>query len=288
MKYTAVLAAFLFAAFFSHAQSDGMLWRISGNGLEKPSFVFGTIHLYCHHENINKQEITTAIDSSDIVAMEINLNDFGTLVAAMKAAMQPSGKSLKTLLTESEYKLVGQVCQELTGSALETFDDKTPMNLMTRLISSEKISGCNQPLPVDLTIASMAKEAGKISYGLESFKFQDSILNSIPDTTQVRWLVDLCKNIPETKEELKAMVDAYDEQKAIGLYNVMLKTSPEMEMFKDVLLVQRNIKWVELLKNNMNRHAYFMAVGAGHLAGETGVISLLRKAGYTVVPIIMK
>jgi uncharacterized protein YbaP (TraB family) len=268
------------------AQSDdGMLWRISGNGLKAPSYVFGTIHIYCNHEQIGKPSIKSAIDSSDMVAMELDLNDLNTLLAIYKSFSKQTGKSLKAMLKPAEYLLVDSVCMALTGSSVVDFDSKTPLTVMSFMIASEKISGCPGALPVDKTIADMAKSAGKRSYGLESYNFQDSLLNTIPDTTQLRWLVDFCKDVPKTIAEINSMIKAYDAGQASKLYDIMLETSPEMTLFSELLLVQRNINWVIFLEDNMKKNRIFMAVGAGHLGGKTGLINILRETGYTVTPI---
>jgi uncharacterized protein YbaP (TraB family) len=269
-----------------HSQdSDGMLWRISGKELKTASYIFGTVHLYCNDSNIYKPEIVSAMDSSQVVAMELNLNDFSTIVALMKSGMKSSGKSLKNLLTASQYRVVDNACRSLIGDSLENHDNKSPMSLLSAFIVSGGLAGCMRPLPVDFVIAGMAKESGKISYGLETFDFQDSLLNSIPDSTQVRWLVEFCSDTQKAKAELSALLEAYDLHQSSRVYDLMFKTSPEMQYFNDLLLVKRNIKWVDFLQANMKEKPYFMAVGAGHLAGNDGLVSLLRKAGYNVTPI---
>jgi len=267
------------------AQSDGLLWRVSGKGLKNASYLFGTIHMHCQDENIRKAEIQSAMDSSSIVAMELNLNDYQTFVAMMKANMKLSGKSLKSMLSIPEYHLVDSICKVFTGTSLEDFDHKPPMTVLASIMMSKDFVGCNRPLPVDMVIADMAKQGGKESYGLESFSFQDSLLGSIPDSTQIRWLIEFCGDIPQAKAEFQALLKAYDSQQALALYDIILKTSPELILLNDALLVQRNMRWVEFLGNNMKYNVYFMAVGAGHLGGDNGLISLLRRAGYTVTPV---
>jgi uncharacterized protein YbaP (TraB family) len=55
-----------------------------------------------------------------------------------------------------------------------------------------------------------------------------------------------------------------------------------------ILLYNRNRNWVQKLKTIMSEKSVTIAVGAGHLAGEKGVIKLLRKEGYTVKPVKYK
>ncbi len=284
MKSISALLLFFICA-QAQAQSDGLLWRVSGNGLKHASYLFGTIHLYCDEDKVRQPQVQSAVDSSEVVAMELNLNDFSTIVAFMKSSRKVSGKSLKNQLSAAEYKLVDSVCMALVESSLADFDGKSAMTVLSTLIISKEIVGCQGALPVDMIVADMAKKSGKTSYGLETFEFQDSLLNSISDTTQIKWLLEFCRDIPKVKAEFKAMMDAYDARESLALYDIMLQTSPEMALFSDVLLVQRNIRWARFMEDNMKTNVYFMAVGAGHLGGEQGLVSLLRKAGYTVVPV---
>jgi len=58
-----------------------------------------------------------------------------------------------------------------------------------------------------------------------------------------------------------------------------------MQDNQDILLNDRNKNWVGQLKKIMKKEAVFVAVGAGHLVGEQGLIALLRKEGYNLRPI---
>jgi uncharacterized protein len=57
------------------------------------------------------------------------------------------------------------------------------------------------------------------------------------------------------------------------------------DKYDDLLLKNRNKNWVKQLKQIMENKSVFVAVGAGHLVGNDGLISLLKKAGYNVVPL---
>jgi uncharacterized protein YbaP (TraB family) len=98
-------------------------------------------------------------------------------------------------------------------------------------------------------------------------------------------LIDLCKNPNKAQSELKDMLAIYAKQNGHAIYDYALKVSPEMNFFQNELLDQRNIKWVEYLSPQFQQTSFFVAVGAGHLGGEKGLIKLLRNQGYTVTPI---
>lgn len=270
------------------AQTDGILWKVSGNGLAKPSYLFGTIHLYCNPESLMTQPVIDAVKTSDVVAMELNLNDYNTLVAIYTSSMAPVKKPLSEMLTKAQYKTVDSAIRVVLKDSIATYNAKSPITMMGYLYGSNDVMGCAQPMPVDFSIAQLAKQLGKETYGLESFEFQDSVLKAIPDSIQVKWLMDFCGNMGKSKKEFGDFIRSYDAQLSNKLYELSVTVSPEFELYKELLLTDRNNSWVNFLKDNMTSYAIFTAVGAGHLGGDDGLIAQLKKAGYTLTPISIK
>jgi uncharacterized protein len=84
--------------------------------------------------------------------------------------------------------------------------------------------------------------------------------------------------------EFQTMISAYLAEDIIALDLAMIM-SGMMADYRSILLDERNKTWVPLLEEAMKTNSIFMAVGAGHLGGDNGVISLLQKACYSVEPI---
>ena len=81
------------------------------------------------------------------------------------------------------------------------------------------------------------------------------------------------------------MVNVYREQDLEKMDELMKKSDPGMESYMDLLLYNRNRRWVTIMPDSMKEGSVLFAVGAGHLPGEDGVIKLLQKKGYTVKPL---
>jgi uncharacterized protein len=94
--------------------------------------------------------------------------------------------------------------------------------------------------------------------------------------------------MPQARQEFSKMVELYKQQNLQGLYAMTLKSEFELENQQELLLNQRNRRWIPLLEGQMAEKPTFVAVGAAHLAGEQGVIALLRKQGYTLTPILAR
>lgn len=279
----------VFILFYSllSAQSDGLLWKISGNGLSRPSYIFGTIHAYCDKDKIFTEDFLNKFKSVDVVAMELNLNDFSTFVYLMKSSMQESKTLVSSYLTLKEQHLLDSVCRKLLGDSLKNLDKRTPMSLLGKMYLSDSVIGCS-PIPLDFIVAELAKRNNKESFGLESPEFQDSLLNSIPDSIQVKWLLEFAMDVEKAKSDFREMLKAYDSQESKLIYDISFKTSPEMFYLKDILLDSRNRNWVNYLQKNMYSKSFFVAVGAAHLAGDFGMIELLKKSGFQLEPILIK
>lgn len=283
-KHILSLLLLLGVSLGSKAQNDGILWKISGNGLSKPSYLFGTIHYHCKASSFNKPALVNAIKASSQVALEIDLSDIKVLMAMYAKSMQASGSSLVQLLSPSDYKIVDTTCRLFLDDSLANLDTKSPIDLLSILYMSPAFTGC-KGLPIDFLVVEMAKKAGKPIMGLETYEFQDSLLKSIPLPTQATWLLEFCKENEKTKNDFKALQRAYDNQSCSELYRLTLETSPEFAFLKEALLDNRNEKWANFLLANMKAESYFVAVGAGHLSGEKGLIKLLTQAGYILTPI---
>ena len=276
----------LFSSLLS-AQSDGLLWKISGHGLAKPSYLFGTIHAYCDRDKFISEDFLKAFNSVDVLAMELNLNDFSTFVYLMKMSMKESEKTISSYLTLEQSKLLDSVCRVILKDSLVNLEKRSPMSLLGKMCLSDSIVGCS-PIPLDFILAELAKRNNKESVGLETVQFQDSLLNSIPDSIQAKWLMEFVSDVSKAKIEFRSLLMAYDSQQSNLIYEYTFKTSPEMLYLKESLLDNRNRNWVGYLENNMQNKAYFVAVGAAHLAGEFGLIELFRKAGFQLEPIVIK
>ncbi len=268
----------------SNAQTDALLWKISGHGLTKPSYLFGTIHYHCKAESFNKPVLVNAIKSSSKVALEINLSDMEVLMTLFAKSMQPSGASLVKLLSPNEYKIVDSTCRLFLDDSLANLDNKSPIDLLGSLYMAPAFTGC-KGLPIDFLIVEMAKKTGKKIIGLENYEFQDSLLKSIPMEIQAKWLVEFCKDKEKAKSDFIALGIAYNNQSSKELYKAAIESSPEYAYLKETLLDKRNQNWVNFLLMNMTTESYFLAVGAGHLGGDKGLIALLTNAGYILTPI---
>lgn len=203
-----------------------------------------------------------------------------------KQAMYPSGKTIKDYLSAEDYKYFESYLTDtlkLGALKLKIYSMMKPI-FVESMIMTEQISDKQS---YEETFQKLAKK--KPQFGLETISQQMSILNSESVELQVEQMI---KHIKEGKlngvKEMNKLVDLYKNQDLQGLYDYivqsMTKEMENPEEIKDRMLDNRNQKWIGKLSEMMKDKTLFIAVGAGHLAGEEGVINLLRKEGYKVEP----
>ena len=137
----------------------------------------------------------------------------------------------------------------------------------------------------EMEFMEMAKPKKKEMAGLETIEYQMSIFDSIPYKAQAQMLVESIQAGDAGSDELDEMVKLYKDQDLAGMQKMFKSEEGGIGEYEDVMLTNRNRNWIPIMGKMMTEKITFFAVGAGHLGGETGVINLLRKEGYSVRPL---
>jgi len=275
------------AAFAQPAKNNNtLLWRISGKGLQKPSYLFGTIHLICGDDIQVSDSLRSAIRRSDDVYLELDMDNVMELMSAVTKMKMNGDTTLADLLTAPEYEKVKTFFAVNKGplpfAMLETY--KPMLAASTLLQGAIK---CENAVAMETLIMKEAKYYDKSIKGLETMEYQMSIFDSIPYAIQAKQLLSYVENYGKETDnkDFEKMVQAYRNQELAKLEDITKKEDAGLERFTDILLYNRNANWAKKLGNLMSGQSLVIAVGAGHLPGEKGVINLLRQAGYTVDPV---
>jgi len=194
------------------------------------------------------------------------------------------------LVSAGDYKLIEAHFKEM-GLPLAFLDRLKPMILSVFASQGGSSKGggmdMNSIKSYEMELTEMAQKAKKPIDGLETVQYQMSMFDSIPYEAQAQMLVESIKGeAVEEDDEFGKMVELYKNQDLLGLQELITGSSDDMmTKYEKILIVNRNRNWIDPIKENMKKQATFFAVGAGHLAGEEGVIALLRKEGFDVIPL---
>ncbi|MBK8611070.1 MAG: TraB/GumN family protein [Chitinophagaceae bacterium] len=261
-------------------ETNTLLWEVSGNGLAKPSFIFGTFHLLCEDDIHFSEAWQQAITNSSEVYLELDMDDPATLLGGLMLMNMKDGKKLKDLYSEMEYKRVSDFFKDSLQTPIGIFQRMKPVFLASFLYP--KMMPCAQPISVEDAVMKTAKAQDKEIKGLETMAFQASLFDNIPYEKQAKELLDMIDSINNYKLNFETMLNSYRNQRLDELGKMLTDPDFGFEENQAELLDNRNKNWVGQLKNIMVNQTVFVAVGAGHLIGENGLIALLRAAGFTV------
>jgi uncharacterized protein len=298
MKITklSTFAAFVASLFFGStslaqapaaAQTDtsSLLYEVTGKGLAKPSYVFGTMHAACQTDVVPLETVGTYVNQTDQIVMELDLDDKAVVGAMASGVMIPGGKTLKDYLTPEEFAKVDAMVMELLGAPAEAVKSVKPMMLSVALMTSQKVIGCAPPVTYDISLAQLAASAKKPVIGLETPAEQAAFIDSKPIEKQAKELYEMSLDTRKAIKDMRDLTEAYRSRSSDRLFEIAAEQSKKDKDFMKRLLDDRNIAWVPKLESSMRAKPTFVAVGAAHLGGKDGVINLLRSKGYTVRPI---
>jgi uncharacterized protein YbaP (TraB family) len=262
------------------ANRKSLLWKISGKDLLKPSYVFGTMHSICNEDYFFTEQMQAAFDASKKLILEIDLSDPAMIAQYQQNLFLPEGKELKNFFSsEKEYQAFVDSVKKQTDIDANQFSKFKPFILISMI--SMKSFTCENQSSYEMNLIEMSKKRNVDIDGLESSHSQLEIFDKMNDEDIKNMLVESVSQLGNEHKEIDQMVSIYKTQDIDALYQ-LISQSPEFKGHEKELISGRNIKWMNTLLYEMKQQASFVAVGAGHLAGEQGVLNLLEKQGYQV------
>jgi hypothetical protein len=263
-------------------KEKALLWKISGKQLKSPSYLYGTYHLLCPDDLQLSDNVKNAVKASSKVYLELDFDD-PEMMQKMQANMLMEGDvSIKNLLPDSTFQKASKSFLATTGISLEMLSKMKPILLSVMLYPS--LMKCELSSPEQL-FATMAAEQKIPLEGLETVEQQMKVMDQIPYLEQAQMLVDYLLEPEKFNKETIDLLKQYKEGDLDAMEKSMNDPTQSYSKYLDGMLLQRNRNWIPIIMKQSNENPIFIAVGAGHLAGEEGVISLLRKQGYTVSPL---
>ena len=281
-KVLTALALFVSVLGFSQKTENSLLWKISGNGLTKPSYLYGTIHITC--DATLNDNVLKALDDTSQLYLELDMDDPSLQMEMMRGMMMKDGKKMSQLASPEDFATVDKLLMANIGVSAKMFDNIKPS--MVSIMLMPKMTDC--PIQsIEGELMKITESQNEEIYGLETVTSQMAVFDAIPYEKQMEELVKTAKdNMASDKEMYKKMAAVY-ASKDLNAIMEFIKEE-ENEMYGDhsyVLLDNRNKSWISKIEEAAKTAPTFFGVGAAHLPGENGVINLLRKKGYKVEPV---
>lgn len=276
-----------------------LLYRITGKGLEKPSYIIGTYHIAPASFADSIPGAQAALEAVEQVCGEVVMSEMESRESQkrVKAAMTlPDGKSLADVLSESEMEVVNAYMKQTIGMDLtnpllkKEMGSLTPAALATQLQLLQYIKmtpGFNPMKLIDAYLQKAAVKAKKPVIGFETVDFQINLLyESVTLERGKQQLFCMIENSEYYALQMQELAAAYFSQDMDVIAEIaeekmgnMCDSTPEED---EALIYARNADWAEKIPAIVAGKATLFVVGAAHLPGERGVLELLRQKGYVV------
>lgn len=289
-----ILLAIIFACPALHAQEKNseksLLWKVSGNGLTESSYLFGTYHLLGDKFLTEVPEVQKSFAEAKGVVVE-TLIDSSKLQGIMMKSMMTE-KKISTLISPEDFKLVSDELKRLSGYDLAMLDRFKPaqVNALIMVMSAQQLNADvltkYSGIPLDAYFATEGKKQNKVVTPFETMEEQFTmLLDHFPVEEQAKQLVEAVRQKDFNANVGTNMVKLYLAKDLDGLHTLMESYPQELTGNMDYMLKDRNANWMNVLPALMKSGSQFIAVGAAHLTGPDGLLTLLKKQGYTLTPV---
>lgn len=269
-----------------------LLWEVSGNGLPYKSYLFGTHHLVPVDYLDSVHGVYRAFNACRAVVGEVVVDDPALLKKMTDGARMPNYVTMRELFSDSNYVRVDSALRSVLGMGLPELAGLKPAMIsnlyaleLYRRQSPEQSDGWQ----LDSFFQQVAAQKNVPVFGLETVDDQIALLYNAQTLQRQAFLlvgaVEQSGNAAAEMEQLNRLYRQGDLDGLLAFYDSDTTRFAPTRQEKFGMLDERNDAWARRLPELMRGRPCFVAVGALHLAGENGLIALLRKEGYKVKPV---
>lgn len=273
---TYVFSFLLFAAFSkSYAQEPtkySLLWEISGNGIKKPSYLFGSMHLKDKRIFNFSDSVMKAMDASSAFVMEVHPDSVNKSYFD-EGKEKVIKRDVLKLLSSAQIDTLMKRFKAKNGFQADSATLNNPL-LISALMKPDYAKPDDMPSFVDAYLYGIARTLKKKIFGLEKIEDQMELLYE--DDEDILALFD---DNEQQKNYVEEMIAIYAKGNIYEMYDFL---KGEEGLADTDNLIARNVVMVNGMKELFKTETVFTVVGAAHLLGDKGIITLLQKEGYKV------
>lgn len=295
------------AKMVSFAANAQVLYKISGNGLKNESYILGTCHIIGGGFLDTIPGANRVLNQVQQVCGELEMlyiNNPDTAMALSQMMMMPADSIAQNIMTEQQFATLCQLSKEQYDIDLSlpqyamllrmyptmlmvTVPQLSEMIKLQKAIAEGTASVDQQQTVMDIYLQQDARRMSKSVIGLETYSFQIKLLTSLLDMPlreQYDGVIEAFKNKDESMrqvEQLKEIYKSFDLEKLAQF----MQSLDGFENLSNRVLDSRNEVWIEKIPSIMRDKSTLFAVGAGHLVGEKGILTLLQNQGYKVTAV---
>jgi uncharacterized protein YbaP (TraB family) len=257
-----------------------LLWRIEGNNLKQPSYLFGTMHVNDARAFNFSDSVMLALESCETFALEVHPD---TMMNSMfqKLFDKPQENSFMDVLSEEEYQQLKEKFEKKSTLDLDKINIQDP-SILSSMMEPDEDKVDDKATFVDAYLFGIARTLNKSIWGLESMKDHSDAFSDYNKEEQRAFLLGLINDHYEAdyQQMLDELVDVYKEGNI-----TQIGTIANVFTVVDSQLIRRNFAMAKSMEKLMKKQSLFAAVGTAHLPGKDGIINILTQKGYRVLPV---
>ncbi len=260
-------------------QCNSLLWRITGNGLSKPSYLFGTMHITDKRVFYFSDSLYHSLEQCEGFAAELDMTNLMTTYLNELFNKQNDESESSYIVNDVDERILDRYKTSLERKFKKPIDKITEKEIKKEADwAQQKFLQGEMPTFMDAYLFDIARKQGKWVGGIEDFEDQFSkIENESPEEE----LEEIFADKKEVNKRFEWMVKTYLKQDL----DAIDKSEEIWQGDKDFILISRNAKMSRRIDSLAHIRSCLFAIGAAHLPGDSGVVSLLRKRGFTVSPV---
>jgi len=280
-KYLLCLPLFIYTIIYGQ---NSILWEITGPKI-KPSYLMGTMHVGDQRILNLNDSVHICMQKSKVLALELNLDQSlkpGQMIKLLSMIKLPQDTSYSDLLNSDDLAYLHQNLErQLISPFNQIWTQLKPSFVGLLMMQSDtNIAQNSDTPPLDLYLHELSKKYKLKHTGLELLTDQIRVLDALPLKTQAQLLIEELKDSTPLNVYDK-LIELYLDQDIESLKK-LIEENELNDHFKNNIIGNRNITMTSQLIQLAKKKRTFVAVGAGHLGGEDGIISLLREKGFNV------
>ena len=262
---------------------SSLLWKIDGPGVKKGCFLFGTMHLIEKDYFVFPKSLQQIVKKTGVLIMELN----GTpKQATVKSSLQLQVGSFFDFFTKEQSDSIVRWAAanlHMDSSNFCTFIQPMKPLVMAQLMAQIQFKKSVESY--EMTFENLAKNEEIPIVGLETVEEQLKFIDQLPKATQVSMVMETIRLGDKSHAKLIELEQTYQSQNIDALHQLMQDETGIVANEQTTLVDNRNANWIPKIEKFIQKDRTLIAVGAGHLGGEKGIIRLLQAKGYRVTPI---
>jgi uncharacterized protein len=257
---------------------DPALWVVKD--ADTTVYLFGTVHVLKPGLGWFDDGVKQAFDASGELVLEMVDPPQDEVMKTMaELSIDTTGKSLRSKLGDADKVALETISKKL-GLPVEAVDPLKPwMAAITLYMVAVAQQGFDPAQGAETQLKAAAKVVNKSVIGLETLREQLGFFDSLSEDAQLKYLTEVIASIDEIPAQTEKLVEYWAKAEPEKLAALMNEGMSDPAL-SDAILYKRNANWATWINGRMAKPGtVFIAVGAGHLAGEKSVQDLLTPYG---------